>query len=181
AADGIRDFHVTGVQTCALPICVRYALAVRRARRRRGERGVALLMVIGALTILSVMLTEFQDATSAELGSSVASRDQVRAEYAAGSAVNVARLLLDAAATIGEPLALVTAGYQIPVWEFTDVILGAFNDVDGSATFEGLSGMRIEDGRNLGLENARFEITVVDEDSKLNLNQAARAGAYNQK
>src|SRR5690606_39956945 len=24
AEDGIRDFHVTGVQTCALPICSRY-------------------------------------------------------------------------------------------------------------------------------------------------------------
>src|SRR5690606_40298903 len=24
AEDGIRDFHVTGVQTCALPICGRY-------------------------------------------------------------------------------------------------------------------------------------------------------------
>src|SRR5439155_12172442 len=31
AEDGIRDGHVTGVQTCALPICDRY-----RARRARG-------------------------------------------------------------------------------------------------------------------------------------------------
>jgi general secretion pathway protein K len=159
----------------------RRALAVRRLRRRKGERGVALLMVMGTLTILTVMLTEFQDSTSAELGSSIASRDQVRAEYAARSAVNLTRLLLAAEPTIRGPLALLTQGAQIPVWEFTDVILGAFNDVDGSATFEGLSGMRIEDGRNLGLEDARFEITVVDEDSKINLNQAARAGVYNQK
>src|SRR5690606_39942458 len=40
AEDGIRDFHVTGVQTCALPIC----LQQRRARwelgrRRRGRPG----------------------------------------------------------------------------------------------------------------------------------------------
>src|SRR5436309_10502641 len=27
AEDGIRDFHVTGVQTCALPICVLFILA----------------------------------------------------------------------------------------------------------------------------------------------------------
>src|SRR5690606_39731741 len=26
AEDGIRDFHVTGVQTCALPICLRYGI-----------------------------------------------------------------------------------------------------------------------------------------------------------
>src|SRR5207342_417822 len=31
AEDGIRDFHVTGVQTCALPIC--------GARQRSGEAG----------------------------------------------------------------------------------------------------------------------------------------------
>src|SRR5690606_39317847 len=31
AEDGIRDFHVTGVQTCALPI------SRRRARARRGR------------------------------------------------------------------------------------------------------------------------------------------------
>src|SRR5690606_41066064 len=32
AEDGIRDFHVTGVQTCALPICI-----VGQGRRRRGR------------------------------------------------------------------------------------------------------------------------------------------------
>src|SRR5690606_40670624 len=32
AEDGIRDFHVTGVQTCALPISARPALARRRPR-----------------------------------------------------------------------------------------------------------------------------------------------------
>src|SRR5690606_39913478 len=46
AEDGIRDFHVTGVQTCALPISaqqqdvgVQTGLASRgpRLRRRRGE------------------------------------------------------------------------------------------------------------------------------------------------
>src|SRR5690606_37503700 len=29
AEDGIRDFHVTGVQTCALPICTRTSSPVR--------------------------------------------------------------------------------------------------------------------------------------------------------
>src|SRR5690625_6539343 len=33
AEDGIRDGHVTGVQTCALPICFR-----ARGRRHRGPR-----------------------------------------------------------------------------------------------------------------------------------------------
>src|SRR5690606_40159376 len=44
--DGIRDFHVTGVQTCALPIYLGLAHAARRDRRRaeaqpRGVEGLA--------------------------------------------------------------------------------------------------------------------------------------------
>src|SRR2546430_17584050 len=41
AEDGIRDLTVTGVQTCALPICGS-GNACRRARRRRaaGRRGL---------------------------------------------------------------------------------------------------------------------------------------------
>src|SRR5690606_40807105 len=37
AEDGIRDFHVTGVQTCALPICVE-KLPQRRTHLRLVER-----------------------------------------------------------------------------------------------------------------------------------------------
>src|SRR5436309_10023383 len=35
AEDGIRDFHVTGVQTCALPICKREFILLGAPRRRR--------------------------------------------------------------------------------------------------------------------------------------------------
>lgn len=164
-----------------LKASLRKVLAQRRVRGRNAERGVALLMVMGTLAVLTVMLTEFQDSTSAELGSSVSARDEIKAEYAARSAVNLTRLLLAAEPTIRGPLALLTQGAQIPVWEYTDVILGAFNDADGGSVFEGMSGMRLSDGRNLGLEGARFELTVVDEDSKLNLNQAARADTFSQK
>src|SRR5256885_4966388 len=34
AEDGIRDYKVTGVQTCALPICSRFRAAACRSRRR---------------------------------------------------------------------------------------------------------------------------------------------------
>jgi len=50
-----------------------------RARRSSRRRGVALILVLGALTILTVMLTEFQDETSAELGSALSERDALKA------------------------------------------------------------------------------------------------------
>src|SRR6266702_5520140 len=41
AEDGIRDGHVTGVQTCALPICVKeVAMQLRNALAMGADRGI---------------------------------------------------------------------------------------------------------------------------------------------
>ncbi len=159
---------------------LRERLAARR--RRRGQRGVALIMVLGTLTVLTVMLTEFQDETSAELGSAMSARDSVRAEYAARSAVNLTRLLIAAEPTIRQSVALLFMAMggpppQIPVWEYSDAVLGAFGDSEGSSAFQGITGLNLAEGRNLGMENAGFRIQVVDEDSKINLNLAAHPGS----
>lgn len=153
--------------------------------RRRSRRGVALLMVLGTLSVLTVMLTEFQDSASAEFGSSVSARDQLKAEYAARSAVNLTRLLIAAEPTVRAPLAPMLAMMgskveQISVWEFTDVILGAFNDLAGQELFTGMSGLDLSEARNLGMDGAGFTLVVVDEDSKVNFNLAARADSFSQ-
>ena len=97
---------------------------------------MAIVLVLSALTILAVMLAEFQDETSAEFGSSLSQRDAIKAEYAARSAVNLSRLLIAAEPTIRKPLAVLGMMMnqpisQVPVWEFADQILGAFNDDTG--------------------------------------------------
>src|SRR3712207_7378603 len=43
AEDGIRDIGVTGVQTCALPICGSHGLATAYYLRQRGITDVAVL------------------------------------------------------------------------------------------------------------------------------------------
>ncbi|MBM4361488.1 MAG: general secretion pathway protein GspK, partial [Deltaproteobacteria bacterium] len=154
-----------------------------RARRRalRGRRGVALIMVLGALTVLTILLADFQDETSANVGAALSARDALRAEYAARSGVALARLLIAAEPTIRQTLApmmmLMGGGQappQIPVWEFADEVLGAFNDEAGGQKFAALSGVNLGEGRNLGIEGAGFDLTIVDEDSKINLNAASR-------
>jgi len=164
---------------------VKRALYRLRARRRRDQRGVALIMVLGTLAILTVMLTEFQDATSAELGSSLAARDQVRAEYAAKSAVNLSRLLFASEPTIRKalsPLGQLTGMNfpQIPVWEYSDIILGPFSGEEGNDVFRAVSGMRLDGTRNLDLGGASFELVIVDEDAKINLNLGSKADSFSQ-
>lgn len=142
-------------------------------------------MVLSTLTILSFMLSEFQDMMSAELQSSLTVRDQLKAEYAAKSALNLARLLIAAEPTIRRdlvPLMMVLGEQpkQIPVWNFSDAVLGAFNDQEGTDAFQNLSGLNAKAGRNLGLSGAGFVLKIVDEDSKINFNMAARADTFSQ-
>ena len=68
--------------------------ALARYRRRRGRRGVALIMVLGAITIMTVFLTEVQQDTSASLAAAISGRERLIAEYHARSAINLSRLLI---------------------------------------------------------------------------------------
>jgi general secretion pathway protein K len=158
---------------------------VRRARRRRlrRERGVALMLVLGALTILTVMLTETQDESSADFSSALATRDQLVAEYAARSGMNLARLLIAAEPTIRTAIPILGFLFggtvpQLPVWDHASRVLGAFNDQEGAEGFSSLAGLDIKNGKNLGFEGAGFDIEIVDEDSKIDLNAPARGDAF---
>lgn len=161
---------------------------LRAGRRRRSRRGVALIMVLAAITILTVMLAEFQDESSAELSGALSDRDALRAEYMARSGINLSRLLIASEPTIRTaiaPLLMMLSGGksaapQIPVWEFSDRVLGAFNDSTGAEEFQALAGVDLAEGRNLGIEGGRFEVLIIDEDSKLNVNMSARGDAFSQ-
>lgn len=151
------------------------------ARSRRRQRGAALIMVLGSLTILAVMLSEFQDEMSTEFASAMSDRDALKAEYAARSAVNLSRLLIAAEPTVRQAAGFLLAALgekgkapQIPIWEFSTQILGAFNDEMGAQSFSSL-GLDASQGDGLGLDGAGFELRIVDEDSKIGLNNAGRS------
>lgn len=152
--------------------------AKRRIAARRRERGIALIMVLGAIAVLTVMLAEFQEDTSVEVAASLADRDSVQAEYMARSAVNLSRLLIAAEPTMRNAVAplfmmMKKSPPQLPVWEFSDRFLGAFNDDEGSEDFAKTTGLDLSDGKNLGMPGGRFEVTIVDEDAKINVNLGA--------
>jgi general secretion pathway protein K len=135
-------------------------------------------MVLGAIAIMVVMLAEFQDDAGAEFAAATAARDSVQAEYFARSAINLERLLIAAEPTMRAAIAplfmlMKQTPPQLPVWEYSDRILGAFNDSDGAKDFSGLSGLDLTQAKNLGLKGGHFEVTVVDEDAKLNVNMGA--------
>ncbi len=150
----------------------------RRRKNRANERGIALIMVMGAIAVLTVLLADFQDDGSAELASAMGDRDGVQAEYFAKSAINLSRLLIATEPTIRTALAPVfmmmqRTPPQLPVWQFSDRLLGAFNDAEGAKDFAATTGVDLSLGKNLGLPGGRFEVKIVDEDSKINANLGA--------
>jgi len=154
--------------------------AARRRKARRDKRGVALVMVLGAITVLTVFLTELQEETSASLAAALAERDALKAEYYARSAVNLSRLLIASEPKIRGPLTPILAimgqgaPKQLPVWEYVDQVLGPFNDELGASGFASFAGLDMSTGKNLGISGGgRFVVTIVDEDSKINANMAA--------
>ena len=63
---------------------------------------------------------------------------------------------------------------QLPVWEYSDRILGAFNDQEAS---QGLRGPRrastCRSARTWASRAGSFEVVIVDEDAKINVNMGA--------
>lgn len=147
-------------------------------RQRARERGVALIMVMAAMAVLTVMLAELQDDAASEVASATSDRDSVQAEYLARSAVNLSRLLISAEPTVRQaimPLFMLMrrSPPQIPVWEYSDRILGAFNDKESSQAFTQTTGLDLSLGKNLGLKGGSFEVKIVDEDRMINANLGA--------
>ncbi len=162
----------------AAPTSALTARAKKRAKKRAKERGIALVMVMGAIAILTVMLAEFQDETSAELAAATAQRDSIQALYMAQSAVNLSRLLIASEPTMRKAIAplfmmMKKTPPQLPLWEFSDRLLGAFNDEESSKGFASTVGLDMSKGKNLGMPGGRYELVIVDEDSKINLNLGA--------
>lgn len=149
--------------------------ARKRIRRGKNERGVALLMVMAAFAILTVLATELRQESNTELASAVADRDATIAEYEARSALNLARLLIATEPTIRQTIAPIymmmkKTPPQLPIWEFSDRLLGFFTSTDSAKDFGSSTGIDFSQAKNLGFPKGHFELTIVDEDAKINAN-----------
>jgi general secretion pathway protein K len=144
----------------------RPAFGAPSKKGRRRERGVALLIVITSIAILTVVAVDFQFNSAVDLQLAANARDELRAQYLARSAVNVSRLLLrfqkqlDAQSqTLGPALAALGipggAGVNIRLWEIVPVDCSLFSMLLGAP---GGSGEKTSDAPEYGGDlEAKFE------------------------
>jgi general secretion pathway protein K len=138
-----------------------------RIRNIESQRGVALLIVLIALTILAAMTADFMESNEVYLVTAVNHRDSVQAEYLARSGVNLSRLLLSV-----QSLPMFKKVLNFPFWEFADLILEPFSSSDKDGGMMGdMMGFSLAEAKGLGLdEGHEFSVSIVDEDSKININ-----------
>ncbi len=156
-----------------------------RARRRCGkvglrrggkrERGVALIIAITAIAILSVVLADLHESTGTAFAIAAQQRDQLRAEYMARSGLNLTRLLIarrndvkNAVAPYYQALMRTNQTPDLPVWSVADEVLKPFCDYEAARALN--TGVDFGGADGLGDTNARCEIVAFGENAKINVN-----------
>jgi general secretion pathway protein K len=150
-----------------------------RCKRRPNlrERGVALLLAMGAVLILAVALTDMHEATGTSYALAMTQRDQLQAEYLARSGVSLTRLLIAAEPQIRravEPFfrALTSKSPpQLPVWQYANDILAPFCNYEATRGMTETTGVDFSAAEGIGNTGGICQVTGFSENSKLNLNQ----------
>src|SRR5205823_14176966 len=116
----------------------------KSVRRKADRRGVALLLVLSSITLMTITVVDFQEEQITDLQSAMAEKEALQAEYAAKSGIALARLWVAAEPTMRQSLLILRFMFggkavpQLPIWEFSDMVLGAFSDKEGQDSFQNL-------------------------------------------
>ncbi len=147
-----------------------------KSHPNRSEEGVALIMAIATVAILSVMLADMHETTGTAFAVSTAQRDSLQAEYMAKSAMNLTRLLIAKEPDVRrfvDPLYRAATGRpapQLPVWNFVDDLLSPFCTPEDQR--DTLMQLGVDFGDTVGFENLPGEchVLAVSENGKVNVN-----------
>jgi len=126
----------------------------RPRRPSRRERGIALILALTAVAILSVVLADMHQNTATAYALATTERDRLKAEYLARSGISLTRLLVAAEPQIRQMVTPLYQGMigrpppQIPIWTYADDVLRPFCRYQNA---EGLSVTGIDFGNATGL------------------------------
>jgi general secretion pathway protein K len=133
-------------------------------------------MVLIALTLLSILVTDLHETTSMSFSAATAQRDQLRAELMAKSGLNLTRMLIGQEKNVRQllngPFQLMTGSPapQLPVWRFANALLRPFADFEAAKIDMFDTGVDVEHAEGLGHQIGTFEVRACAESGKINVN-----------
>jgi len=142
-----------------------------RPAREREQRGVALVLVLVTVAIMTVFATDFIRSTQVRVLGTLNIRDELRAEYLARSTVNLSRLLLSVQGVVSREMRRFHMRPP-PLWQFADYFVLSFNEPGALEMVGSVIGAPMEGAKGFGGLGGSIQVSIVDEESKINLNEA---------
>jgi general secretion pathway protein K len=146
----------------------RHTLREKLSRQLRSERGIALLMVLITIAVLTAVVAEFAYQTRVEMQMAANVRDRVKAYYLARSATNVARLILYFQGQLDR-----MTGGRLKLYQLFPIesdLAKALTSGEIGETF-GMKGLNLGSKRGFGEFDGSFHAVIEDENAKININQ----------
>lgn len=149
----------------------------RRRRNSRREQGVALILVLGVIAVLTVFVTELMGNTSTAFQVAVGERDRLQAEYLARSGLNLTRLLIAKEPDIRRviaPMYSIMLGHgppQLNVWNFADALLMPFANPKGAEGAAAQTGIAFSEIQGIKDTGGTFDVISLPENSMMNLSK----------
>jgi hypothetical protein len=145
------------------------------ARRRHGkknERGIAIIAVVVALTLLGTVVSEFSTDATVDAVRAANARDDMQAHFLARSGANLTQLMIRVQTDVVDKYRKQLGDFQIA--DYAGMFMGAFGgdreEVDAMA--ELLGGFRGDAIKGLGVAVGRFDVQISTDDGRINVNCA---------
>ena len=153
---------------------VRHVKAAPRDQRREG---IAIVVVMTVITMLTVLAAELLQSSSTAFQVATSERDRLRAEYLAKSGLNLTRLLIanePAIRQVVSPIVQIALKKSLPqlnVWDFADMLLAPFASKDMTEGLGADTGIDFSLMEGLTETHGTFEVITVPENAKINVNK----------
>jgi general secretion pathway protein K len=136
------------------------------------ERGIALVAVTTALTILGLVTQEFSTDATIDYEAAANARDDMRAHFLGRSGMNLARLVIKVQTDVLDRYRRYIGDIQLA--DYLPMFVGAFGGgkEEVAALGDAVGGVDTSSIKGLGLPEGEFDIVVTTDDGKINLNCA---------
>lgn len=152
-------------------------LVRRHHGKRFSQRGIALIVVMVALTMIAIVTTELKREVNVDAFGSSNATEQMRADFLARSSMNLSELILRLQQTLDQPEVKNMIG-AVQLTDYADLFMSAFGGTpEEVAATTGLVG---EDAKGFGADIGAFGVSIRSEDGKINVNCANGKPEYAQ-